>query len=154
GVAWLALWALVARPPFLPKVEAKTAKLSLPNFGARRVWALIFSYGLTCIAPGPIVTLLSLYLSTGLGVSQKDIGNLVWMPALAWGIGYFFWGWIVDRYAHNNRRPIGLFALLTACALVLGLPTLTSSVAMTMAIMSWATFIGGGFQMLALKVGS
>jgi ACS family hexuronate transporter-like MFS transporter len=154
GVAWLLLWAAVARPPFLPKVEAKTAKLSLPNFGERRVWALIFSYGLTCIAPGPIVTLLSLYLSTGLGVSQKDIGNLLWMPALAWGFGYFFWGWIVDRYAEDNRRPIGLFVLLTVCALALGMTTWTTSVAITMAIMCWATFIGGGFQMAALKVGS
>ncbi len=154
GVAWLLLWAYVSRPPFLPKVEHKTTKLAFPNLGERRLWALVFSYGLTCIAPGPIVTLLSLYLSGGLGMSQKDIGYLLWMPALAWGIGYFFWGWIVDRYAEDNRRPIGLFVLLTLLALVLGTTTWTTSIAITMAIMSWATFIGGGFQMVALKVGS
>jgi MFS transporter, ACS family, hexuronate transporter len=154
GVAWLLLWAAVARPPFLPKTEQKTAKLIFPNFRERRLWSLVFSYGLTCIAPGPIVTLLSVYLSQGLGVSQANIYYLVWMPALSWGLGYFFGGWIADRYAQDNRRPIGLFVLLTVCALVLGMTTWTTSVGITMAIMSWATFIGGAFQMVALKVGS
>jgi len=154
GLAWLILWVAIARPPFLPKAEKKTMKLAWPNPFERRLWALVFSYGLPAIAPGPIVTLLSLYLSSALGVSQRDVGNLLWMPALAWGVGYFFWGWVADRYAQDNRRPVGLFLLLTAFALVLGATTWTTSVAITMAIMSWATFVGGGFQMVALKVGS
>ena len=154
GLVWLALWIAVARPPFLPKVEKKTVKLAWPNPLERRLWALVFSYGLPAIAPGPIVTLLSVYLSAGLGVSQREVGYLLWMPALAWGIGYFFWGWMVDRFAQDNRRPVGFFLLLTVFALVLGATSWTTSVAITMAIMSWATFVGGGFQMLALKVGS
>ena len=154
GIAWLLLWAAISRPPFLPRVENKTANLSWPNFRERRLWALVFSYGLPAIAPGPIVTLLSLYLSSGLGVSQKDIGHLLWMPALSWGIGYFFWGWIADRYAQDDRRPVGLFLILTGLSLVLGATSWTNSVAVTMAIMSWATFIGGGFQMVALKAAS
>jgi ACS family hexuronate transporter-like MFS transporter len=154
GVAWLLLWLVVSRPPFLPKVEKKAAKLSLPKLGERRLWALVFSYGLPAIAPGPIFTLLSVYLSAGLGLSQEDVGKLLWMPALSWGIGYFFWGWIADRYAQDNRRPVGLFLLLTAFALVLGATSWTSSVAVIIAIMSWATFIGGGFQMIALKAAS
>ena len=154
GLAWLVLWVVVSRPPFLPKVEKKTVKLAWPNPRERRLWSLVFSYGLPSIAPGPIVTLLSLYLSARLGISQKDVGYLLWMPALAWGVGYFFWGWIVDRFAQDNRRPVGLFLLLTVFALVLGATTWTTSVAITMAIMSWATFVGGGFQMVALKVGS
>jgi ACS family hexuronate transporter-like MFS transporter len=154
GLFWLLLWAIVARPPFLPRHERKIAKISWPNFSERRVWSLVFSYALPAIAPGPILTLLSLYLSSGLGVSQKDIGNLLWIPPLAWGAGYFFWGWIADRYASDNRRPVGLFLLLTVLSLVLGATAWTSSVAITIAIMSWANFIGGGFQMVALKVGS
>jgi ACS family hexuronate transporter-like MFS transporter len=154
GLAWLILWLAVSRPPFLPKVEKTTSKLSWPNLRERRLWSLVFSYGLPAIAPGPIVTLLSVYLSAGLGVSQKDVGNLLWMPALAWGIGYFFWGWIADRYAQDNRRPVGLFLLLTVFSLVLGAATWTTSIGVTMAIMSWATFIGGGFQMVALKAAS
>jgi hypothetical protein len=38
--------------------------------------------------------------------------------------------------------------------LLLGFTTWTTSVMVTVAIISWANFIGGGFQMVALKVGS
>jgi ACS family hexuronate transporter-like MFS transporter len=154
GLMWMVIWIAIARPPFLPKVEHKAQKMAWPNPLERRLWALVFSYALPAISPGPILTLLSLYLNTGLGVSQRDLGNLLWLPPFAWGIGYFFWGWAADRFALTNRRPIGMFLLLTGCALVLGATTWTTSVAVTMAIMSWSTFIGGGFQMLALKVGS
>jgi hypothetical protein len=47
-----------------------------------------------------------------------------------------------------------LFVLLTVCSFALGAAGWTTSIAITMAIMSWANFIGGGFQMVALKVGS
>jgi len=80
--------------------------------------------------------------------------TLLLIPPLAWGLGYFFWGWFADRYAQDNRRPVGLFLVLTAFSLILGAATWTASIAITMAIMGWANFIGGGFQMVALKVGS
>src|SRR5437763_12511599 len=38
GIAWLVLWLAVSRPPFLPKTEKKTMKLSWPNLRERRVW--------------------------------------------------------------------------------------------------------------------
>jgi ACS family hexuronate transporter-like MFS transporter len=154
GLVWLVLWAVISRPPFLPKVEKKPAKLAWPNLSERRLWALVFSYALPAIAPGPILTLLSLYLSQGLRVSQADLQTLLFVPPVAWGVGYFFWGWVADRYAQDNRRPVGLFLLLTAFSLVLGFTTWTTSIAITIAIMSWANFVGGGFQMVALKVGS
>jgi MFS transporter, ACS family, hexuronate transporter len=154
GLAWLILWAAVARPPFLPKVEKRPTKLAWPNPSERRFWALVFSYALPAIAPGPIITLLGVYLDKGLHLSQEQIGQLLWMPSLAWGLGYFFWGWVADKYAQDNRRPVGLFLLLTVFSLVLGAATWTTSIAITIAIMSWANFIGGGFQMVALKVGS
>ena len=33
-------------------------KMSWPNLRERRVWALIFSYALPAISPGPILTIL------------------------------------------------------------------------------------------------
>jgi MFS transporter, ACS family, hexuronate transporter len=154
GTAWLVLWLIVARPPFLPKVEQKAKKLSWPNPFEQRFWALVFSYALPALAPGPILTLFSLYLSQGLGVPQSDLAWLLPLPSLAWGLGYFFWGWAADRFAAENRRPVGMFALLTACSLTLGTITWISSVPFAIAVASFATFIGGGFQMVALKVGS
>ena len=154
GISWLLLWAAIARPPFLPRAEHKPSRLTWPNWKERRVWALVASYALPALAPGPVLTILPIYLSRELGISQAQVNQIFWIPPLAWGIGYFFWGWAADRYAANNRRPVGFFLLLTGCSLALAAATLTRSVGLTMFLMSWACFIGGGFQMVSLKVGS
>ena len=154
GALWLVLWAAIARPPFLPKSSHMTSKLALPNLRERRVWALVFSYALPAISPGPVLTILAIYLTQRLQLTQQDINNLVWIPPLTWGIGYFFWGWAADRYAANNPRPVGMFMLLTVVSLTLGLVTMTTSVPLAIGLISLSTFIGGGFQMVALKVGS
>jgi MFS family permease len=150
----MVIWAVIARPPFLPTTAPKTTKITWPKLTERRVWALVFSYALPAISPGPVLTILAIYLSVRLGLSQAELNGLVWIPPLTWGIVYFFWGWAADRYASNNPRPVGMFLLLTAASLTLGLTTMTTSVPIVMALMSLSTFIGGGFQMVALKVGS
>jgi MFS transporter, ACS family, hexuronate transporter len=154
GLLWMALWAVIARPPFLPASPPKPPKMTFPNLAERRVWALMFSYALPAISPGPVLTILAIYLTQRLQLTQGDINNLVWIPPLTWGIGYFFWGWAADRYAANNPRPVGMFLLLTAVSLTLGLVTMTTSVLLAIGLISLSTFIGGGFQMVALKVGS
>jgi len=154
GAAWLVLWAIIARPPFLPAKPPTTAKVKWPNFLERRVWALMFSYALPAISPGPVLTILSLYLNGRLHLSQAQVNQISWIPPLTWGLGYFFWGWAADRYAANNNRPVGMFLLLTIISLTLGFTTWTTSVAIAMSLIGLSTFIGGGFQMVALKVGS
>jgi ACS family hexuronate transporter-like MFS transporter len=154
GLLWMLLWAVIARPPFLPASPPKPPKMTFPNLAERRVWALMFSYALPAISPGPVLTILAIYLTQRLQLTQGGINNVVWIPPLTWGIGYFFWGWAADRYAANNPRPIGMFLLLTVVSLTLGLTTMTSSVAIAIGLISLSTFIGGGFQMVALKVGS
>jgi ACS family hexuronate transporter-like MFS transporter len=154
GATWLIIWTAIARPPFLPKAIAKPAKVTWPNFLERRVWGLMFSYALPAISPGPLLTILSLYLNGRLKLSQAEVNGLAWIPPLTWGLGYFFWGWAADRYAANNRRPVGMFVLLTVISLTLGLVTMTTSVPLAMTLIGLSTFIGGGFQMVALKVGS
>ena len=154
GIGWLMLWVAIARPPFLPKVEQTVKKISWPNPLERRVWALVFSYALPAIAPGPILTIVPLYLSGPLGISQAGINQIFWIPPAAWCLGYFFWGWAADRFAAESRRPIGMFLLLTVAALALGATTWTRSPTLAILLISWSAFIGGGFQMVALKVGS
>jgi ACS family hexuronate transporter-like MFS transporter len=154
GVLWMAIWAVIARPPYLPASPATTPKAMWPNLAERRVWSLIFSYALPAISPGPVLTILALYLGQGLGMTQSQVNSVVWVPPLTWGIGYFFWGWAADKFAATNTRPIGLFLLLTACSLTLGFATWTTSPTVAIALISFSTFIGGGFQMAALKVGS
>jgi len=154
GALWLIIWASIARPPFLPPYSKKPAKVAWPNFSERRVWALMFSYALPAISPGPLLTILSLYLNGRLHLTQPQVNQISWIPPLTWGVGYFFWGWAADRFAANNRRPVGMFVILTLISLTLGFTTMTSSVPIVMALIGLSTFIGGGFQMVALKVGS
>src|SRR5262249_53809024 len=99
GVAWILIWAAISRPPFLPKVTQKPKKVAWINPFETRFWALVASYALPAISAGPIQTIVPLYLVRGLGVSQADVGRLFWIPMLAWGIGYFFWGWAADRFS-------------------------------------------------------
>jgi len=154
GLLWMLLWTAIARPPFLQKSAHMTSKLAWPNLGERRVWALMFSYALPAISPGPVLTILAIYLAQRLQMTQADVNSVVWIPPLTWGIGYFFWGWAADRYAANNPRPVGMFMLLTIVSLTLGLVTMTTSVPVAIGLIGLSTFIGGGFQMVALKVGS
>ena len=154
GVAWLFIWAAIARPPFLPANPPRAAKMAFPDLTERRTWALIFSYALPAISPGPVLTILAIYLSQRLRLTQGDVNNLVWIPPLTWGIGYFFWGWAADKFAAGNRRPVGMFLLLTIASLTLGAVTWTTSPGVAIALIGFSTFIGGGFQMVALKVGS
>jgi len=154
GLLWMLLWAAIARPPFLPASPPKPPKMTFPNLAERRVWALMFSYALPAISPGPVLTILAIFLTQRLQLTQQDINNVVWIPPLTWGIGYFFWGWAADRYAANNPRPVGMFLFLTVVSLTLGLVTMTRSVPIAIGLISLSTFIGGGFQMVALKVGS
>jgi MFS transporter, ACS family, aldohexuronate transporter len=154
GGIWLIIWAAIARPPFLPKSAHTTSKMQWPNLAERRVWALMFSYALPAISPGPVLTILAIYLVQRLHLTQADVNSVVWIPPLTWGIGYFFWGWAADRYTANNARPVGMFMLLTVISLTLGLTTMTTSLPVAIGLISLSTFIGGGFQMVALKVGS
>jgi ACS family hexuronate transporter-like MFS transporter len=154
GVTWLVIWALIARPPFLPAKEHRPSRFTFPNFFEMRLWALVFSYALPALAPGPILTFSSIYLNQGLGVAQEDMALLLLMPPAAWGVGYFVGGWAADRFATGNPRPVGMFTLLAVCSLALGFTPVFESVSIAVFLMSWACFIGGSFQMLALKVGS
>jgi len=154
GVVWLVLWAIIARPPYLPTSARRSSRMEWPNVFELRTWALVFSYALPALAPGPILNLMPIYLTRGLGVAQADLASIFWIPPAAWGIGYFAGGWAADKFAANNKRPVGMFVLLTIAALVFGITPSLASVPAAIALMSWACFIGGGFQMLAMKVGA
>ena len=128
--------------------------MAWPNFFQRRVWALVFSYALPAISPGPILTIVALYLNQRLAVDavRRQPGRLD--PAAHVGHRVLFLGMGGRRFAANNPRPIAMFLLLTVASLTLGMTTWTTSVPIAIALISFSTFIGGGFQMVALKVGS
>ncbi len=154
GVLWLAVWYLVARPPFLPAVHHRTARIVWPNLRERRFWALVASYGLGASAIGPILYLAPLYLNRVLHLSQSDLGKILWIPPLGWEIGYFFWGWIADRFAPNEARPVRLFVILAIGGIPLCAVTATQSIAVTLSIFFWAMFVAAGFLVISLRSGA
>jgi len=159
GALWLVLWWRVARPPFLPQQTSGpeglgSLKIQWPDLRERRMWVVVSSFGLGGLALGVAAYLSPLYLNRALGLTQAQLGNVLWIPMLGWEIGYFFWGWVADRFAANQDRPVRIFVLLTILSLPTAFMTLTSSWVVAIALFTWSTFIADGFVVLSLRVGS
>lgn len=154
GIVWLGLWWSMARPPFLPKRESKPSCMAIPNLFERRFWALVSAYAVGAFALGPILYLAPLYLNLALGVSQSDLGKLLWIPPLGWEVGYFFWGWMSDKFAAQTEYPLGFYLLLTVLGLPLAAVTWTASPIIASLVFFWAMFVTAGFIVIGLRSGA
>ena len=152
GVAWLAVWWLVARPPLLRPMPRVKNRLAWPNPLERRFWLLVTGMGLGGAALGPILYLCPLYLSRVSGLTQKQLGEVLWIPAVCWELGYYFWGWIADRFVREEARPVKLYILLAILALATSMTTWTTSPVAALAFFSWGMFIAVGFIVTSLHL--
>jgi ACS family hexuronate transporter-like MFS transporter len=154
GLAWLVMWTVASRPNYLPTaVSTHRRKLHYPNPFERRFWALVTSYALGAIAIGPVLYLSPLYLNRVVHFSEAALGKVLWIPPFGWELGYFFWGWAADRFA-NRERPVGIFFVLSICAIPIAAIPYTASGAAVLALFFWSMFITGGVQMVALRTGA
>ena len=101
---------------------------------------------------GTIIYMSPIYLSRVLGMSQAEVGYLIWIPTLGWGIGYYFFGWVADRWVGDHQRPVLLYLLLAAGSLPLVLVTHTDSTAAVLALFFWGMFTAVGFITVSLHV--
>jgi ACS family hexuronate transporter-like MFS transporter len=154
GALWIVMWLGVSRPPFLPTPRVKPQRLGSLNPLERRFWALVVSYSLGAVAISPVFYLSPLYLNRVVGLSQSDLGRVLWIPPLGWEIGYFVWGWIFDRFAADQDRPVFMFFLLAVLMIPFGFMGLVSSSSAVLALFFWCMFVTGGFQMLGLRTGA
>ena len=154
GVFWILVWLAASRPPFLPAPAVKPKRLASLNPFERRFWALVASYSLGSVAIAPVFYLSPLYLNRVMALSQSELGKVLWIPPLGWEIGYFVWGWIFDRFAADNDRPVFMFFLLAVLMVPFGFTTLITSTAGVLALFFWCMFMTGGFQMLGLRTGA
>ena len=152
GVIWLSLWFFVSRrlPRHAPILKGSAAK---PRLADARLWAFMAAYALGGLPLAFVIYGASIYLSAVHGLTQGEIGRLLWIPPLGWEIGYFFWGWISDRIdrAKSLQWVLGLLMLLS---LQLAAAPLASSVALTMAQMFFAMFVAAGFVILPIAYGT
>ncbi len=154
GVCWLALWTVIGRPPYLAARQRGSLHLKWPNLLERRLWIIASSFGLGAVALGVVSYMSPLYLSRVYGLSQAQLGKILWIPLVGWEVGYFFWGWIADKYVTPGRRPVGLFCMLAVLALPSALVTKIDSWGVVLILFAWATFVADGFVVLSLRVGS
>ncbi len=154
GVVWLALWWFTARPPYLPVPSRKPEKISWPNLFERRFWAVVAAYAVGAFALGPILYLAPLYLNRQLGVTQAQLGTLLWVPPLGWEVGYFFWGWILDRSPHIKTNPLRAYMMLTVLGFPLAAVTMTASPILAVVFFFWAMFVASGFVVIGLRSGA
>lgn len=154
GLCWLAMWTIVGRPPYLAEHRRSRITIAWPNFLERRLWIVVASFGLGAVALGVVSYLSPLYISRAFGLSQAMLGKIIWIPLVGWEAGYFFWGWIADKFVSRGKRPTTLFVLLAILALPSALVTAIHSWPVVLALFFWATFVADGFVVLSLRVGS
>lgn len=84
-----------------------------------------------------------------LGYSLTTLGHVLWVPPLGWEVGYFFWGWVLDRTAAAPRYG-AILKLLALMGLPFALAPLTRSLAPLLALMFGAMFVSAGCVIVAL----
>jgi ACS family hexuronate transporter-like MFS transporter len=152
GALWLLVWWMVARPPLVRPAERKPSGVAWPNLAERRFWLLVVGMGLGGAALGPTLYLCPLYLNRALGLTQAQLGKILWIPAVCWELGYYFWGWVSDRWVRDNPRPVRLYVALTFLALVPSIVTRMGSWIAALALFSWGMFIAVAFIVVSLHV--
>lgn len=147
GALWILTWVLLIQFARIGK-QAASARSSapLPSFSDRRLWSFMVLYAMGSLPLAFVLYGAAIYLGKGMNQSQATIGKLLWIPPLGWEVGYYFWGWIVDRTAMKQTgRFGGLFLMLALASLPLALAARAPSVLATMALMCFAMFIAAGF---------
>jgi MFS family permease len=152
GVLWLLIWSRFARN--VPKRLRVSKKILVVNPLDRRFWLIVTTYGTGAVALGGVAYLSPLYLNRALGLSQSEIGHLVWIPTIGWQLGYYFWGWVSDRLVPEQTRPARVLLLLSLLALPSAFVTMVHSWQAVLALFLWAMFVGDGFIVMGLHVGA
>jgi ACS family hexuronate transporter-like MFS transporter len=138
GAMWLCLWAILSRRIGTRRIVRGEG----PALRDARVWAFIAAYAMGAFPSGFVLYQASIYLTAGFAKSQGEIGKVLWIPPLGWEIGYFFWGWIMDRFSGAMR---GQFVALMVMSLPLALIPQVHSYGLTLAMMFFAMFVTSGF---------
>lgn len=142
GAAWLALWTVLSRRPEL-RAAPEPAPHGAIHWRDRRVYAFIAAYALGALPLGYVLYGASIYLTRQFGVSQADLGKLLWIPPLGWEIGYFFWGWVDDRTGRRAHRAT--FLIACALSLPLAFAGAVRSLPLLMALLFFAMFVTGAY---------
>jgi ACS family hexuronate transporter-like MFS transporter len=156
GAGWLLLWSIVSRRPDIrapkPLEQAATAR---PRLRDPQIWAFISAYALGALPLAFVLYSAALYLAHPMGRSQEFIGKVLWIPPLGWEVGYFFWGWILDRSLRKGQARLPALARMLTVCVVLNVFFLTipwvSEIALVLGFMYLAMFVAAGFVVVSVS---
>ena len=150
GLLWLAIWWRVSRD--IPDTPQSTVpRTNRPRTLDGRLWAFMSAYAFGGLPLAFVICGAAIYLSQAKGLSQTSIGHLLWIPPLGWEIGYFFWGWISERFRRGGNvsyQAVLLIAMLMS--LPLALTPYTSSLLLVMCELFFAMFVAAGLVILSM----
>ena len=114
GAAWLVFWRITATG--IDQTAKAADHLPILRLWTHPAfWAFMAAYGVAAMPLGFILYDSSLYLHARFGWNQTTLGYVLWIPPFGWEVGYFFWGFLVDRVGPHFRG-------LMLASLVLSLP--------------------------------
>ncbi|MGH9629431.1 MAG: MFS transporter [Bryobacteraceae bacterium] len=150
GMGWVLVWTFTSRRMPRASVAAapKAVRLSLRD---AKLWAFMAAYALGALPLAFVIYGAAIYLNEARGLSQASIGRLLWIPPLGWEVGYFFWGWVTDRFRRTGSIPFaGLMAGAAIASLPLGIAPFLPSVGTVMFLLFFAMFVASGFVILSI----
>lgn len=150
ALLWLLVWRVTVDPSKFPH-KARAQKLRFPSLLEPRFWSLVASYALGAFPVGAITYLSALYLSRAFGMTQKQLGLVLWIPPAGLEAGYFFWGWISDRFLPSHPRPKWLFAVMAILCLPVAGITWFHSAPIAIALLAATLFASGGLVVVTLR---
>ncbi len=149
GAAWLLWWAWLSGRPELreaPPVQ-QTARVSWRD---PRIWAFIVIYSFGAAPLGFVLYTSSIYLSRVFHIAQGDLGYYLWIPPLGWEVGYFFWGWYLDRRTATYSTYSRIFAVGLVLSLPFALVPQVTSLPLLLFALFFAMFTTGAFIVPAI----
>ena len=153
GVLWLAIWAFVSRDARL-RAPATREAVRPPRLADPAVWGFMAAYAFGGLPLGFVLYGAPLFLGRRLGCDQAALGHLLFVPPLGWEVGYFFWGWVVDRRSRTEGRERVVFgrffAVLAGLAVPLAATPLLRSRAAVLSLLFLAMFASAGFVIVSL----
>ena len=154
ALLWLIAWLTTVNPARFPNRSRTAEKMAVPDVRERRFWSLVASYALGALPVGAVIYLTPLYLARAFGLTPAQLGFVLWIPPAGLEAGFFFWGWIADRYERASPRPVWLLFLMAALVLPLSAVHLFNSAATALVLLTLSLFASGGLVVVALRTGA
>jgi ACS family hexuronate transporter-like MFS transporter len=148
GLGWVALWAIISRN--VSHSMGAHASIRRPGLRDRRLWAFMSIYALGALPLAFVIYGAAIFLSKVRGLTQVQIGAVLWIPPLGWEVGYFFWGWVSDRFLRGGKAT---YNQLFLSSMVLSLPLALISAAPLPVVMFeffFSMFVAAGVVILAI----